>query len=67
MSINIPIVATAVGDTAKILKAYKGSLCKPDDPLDMKEKICSQINKKSIDYRKIALNYTWDILSRKLD
>ena len=37
MACNTPIVATAVGDVANILKDYKNSLCRPDDVYDLAE------------------------------
>jgi len=67
MSVNVPIVATAVGDVAKILKPFKGSLCEPNSVKDLKAKIFIQLKKKNINYRKIATNYTWEKLSKKLD
>jgi glycosyltransferase involved in cell wall biosynthesis len=67
MAVNVPIVATAVGDVERILKPYKGSLCKPESKEGLKNKITIQLKKKSINYRKTTLNYSWDRLSRKID
>jgi len=67
MSVNVPIVATAIGDTAKMLKPFKGSLCAPDNTKDLKDKILIQLKKKNINYRKVAMNYTWENLAKKLN
>lgn len=67
MSVNVPILATEVGDVIRILKPFKGSLCKPDDIKELKSKMLQQMKRKSINYRKTAMNYTWKNLSRKLD
>ena len=67
MAVNVPIVATSVGDVVRILKSFKGSLCKPDNIEDLKDKINMQLKKKNVNYRKIAMNYTWKKLSKKLD
>ncbi|MBR9706800.1 glycosyltransferase family 4 protein [Candidatus Pacearchaeota archaeon] len=66
MAVNVPIVATAVGDVVRILKPFKGSLCKPGSIQDLKNKILLQLNKK-MDYRKEAMKYTWKVLSKRLD
>lgn len=67
MAVNVPIVATAVGDIVRILQPFEGSLCKPNSIEDLKSKIIAQLNKKNINYRKVAMNYTWKKLSKKLD
>lgn len=67
MAVNVPIVATAVGDVVRILQPFRDSLCKPSSIEDLKRKINIQLNKKNINYRKIAENYTWEKLSKKLD
>ena len=67
MAVNVPIVATAVGDVVRILQPFRDSLCKPNSIEDLKSKINIQLNKKNINYRKIAENYTWEKLSKKLD
>ena len=67
MAVNVPIVATAVGDVVRILEPFKGSLCKPNSAEDLKSKINIQLKKKNIDYRKVAMNYTWERLSKKID
>ena len=67
MSANVPIVATSVGDVARILKQYDGSLCRPNDKKDLKEKIKKQMAKKSINYRRTAELYGWEKLSKRLD
>jgi glycosyltransferase involved in cell wall biosynthesis len=67
MSVNVPIVATEVGDVKRILKPFKGSLCKPNDIKELKSKILHQMKRKNINYRKTAMNYTWEKLSKRLD
>ena len=67
MAVNVPIVATSVGDVVRILKEYPNSLCRPDSLEDLKMKISVQIAKNHINYRKKAMGYTWEKLSRKLD
>ncbi len=67
MAVDVPIVATAVGDVVRVLKPFKGSLCRPNSIEDLKTKIESQLKKKSVNYRKTAMNYTWERLSKKLD
>ena len=67
MSVNVPIVATEVGDVRRILKPFKGSLCKPNNIKDLKSKMMLQMKRKSINYRKTAMKYTWKNLSKKLD
>ena len=67
MAVNVPVVATAVGDVERILKPFKGSLCRPDDIGDLKNKIKMQLKKKSINYRKAAVKYSWSNLSKKID
>lgn len=67
MAVNVPIVATAVGDVKRILKPFSSSLCKPGSLEDLKAKMTLQLKKKNINYRKIAMNYTWEKLSKKLD
>ncbi len=67
MAVNVPIVATAVGDVIRILEPFNGSLCKPDSMEDLKNKINMQLKRKNINYRKIAMNYTWEKLSKKID
>ena len=67
MSVNVPIVATAVGDVARILKRFKGTLSKPGSIDDIKYRIISQMKRKSINYRKMAADYTWEKLSKRLD
>jgi glycosyltransferase involved in cell wall biosynthesis len=67
MAVNIPIVATAVGDVVRILQSFKGSLCKPGSTEDLKDKISVQLKKKHINYRRAAMSYTWEKLSKKLD
>ena len=67
MSVNVPIVATEVGDVARILKPFKGSLCKPKDIKELKSKILHQMKRKNINYRKTTMSYTWEKLSKRLD
>ena len=67
MAVNVPIVATAVGDVIRILKPFRNSLCRPNSVEDLKEKISIQLKNKKIDYRKAAMNYTWEKLSKKID
>ena len=67
MAVDVPVVATAVGDVVRILQPFQGSLCKPGSIEDLKNKITIQIKKKSMNYRKVAMNYTWEKLSKKLD
>ena len=67
MAVNVPIVATAVGDVVRILRPFNSSLCEPDSVEDLKSKIDIQLKKKCINYRKVAMNYTWEKLSKKLD
>lgn len=67
MAIDIPIVATAIGDVIKILAPFKGSLCKPGSVDDLKDKIEIQLKKGTVDYRKTAMKYTWKNHSKKLD
>ena len=68
MAINLPIVATNLGDVTLLLKNYKGSLCQPDNADDLSEKILAKLNygKKS-DYGKIVKNFEWKILAKKLN
>jgi len=67
MAVNVPIVATSVGDVVRILKPFKNSLCKPNDIEDLKRKITLQLKKDHIEYRKTASEYTWEKLSKRLD
>lgn len=67
MSVNVPIVATAVGDVVRILSKNKDSLCKPESAKDLRTKIEIQLKKKRTNYRNLAFNYTWKKLSEKLD
>ena len=66
MACNAKIVATKVGDVAKITP--KDSLCEPDDVDSLAEKIRLKIDsKEKTSYRKIAKKYTWSNAARKLD
>ncbi len=70
MGCNTPIVATAVGDVAKILSAFPDTLCAPDDAADMAKAIVRQLTKSQshIAYRRVALrNNTWDAIAKKLE
>lgn len=67
MAMNIPIVATAVGDVKRMLYPFKDSLCKPRDVNDLKDKISIQLKKKRVNYRKVIMGYTWKKLSKKID
>ena len=67
MACNTPIVATAVGDVANILKDYKNSLCRPDDVYDLAEKIKLQLSSDKIDYGESIKDKTWDKIAFKLD
>ena len=67
MSVNVSIVATEVGDVIRILKPFKGSLCKPNNIKELKSKILLQMKRKNINYRKTAMSYTWEKLSKRLD
>ena len=67
MACNVPIVATNIGDVGKLLSTYKNSLCKPNDASDMADKIKIQLNKNRINYRKIAIDFTWSNISKKFD
>jgi len=67
MAVDVPIVATAVGDVTRILQPFQGSLCRPGSIEDLKNKISIQLKKRHINYRKISMNYTWEKLSKKLD
>ena len=67
MAVNVPIVATAVGDVKRVLKNFKNSLCIPNSIEDLKNKIMLQLKSKKVNYRNVAMNYTWERLARKLD
>ncbi len=67
MAVNVPIVATAVGDVIRILKPSRDSLCMPGSIDDLKAKIAVQLKKKNISHRKVAEHYTWEKLSKKVD
>jgi len=67
MAVDVPIVATAVGDVVRILQPFQDSLCKPSSIEDLKNKIKIQLKKRNMNYRKVAMNYTWERLSKKLD
>ena len=62
MAVNVPIVATEVGDVKRILKPFSSSLCKPGSLEDLKAKIILHLKKKDINYSKIAMNYNWEKL-----
>ena len=66
MACNARIIATKVGDVARI--APKDSLCEPDDVASLAEKIKSKLNsKEKVDYRRIAEKYSWHNIAKKLD
>jgi len=67
MACNKPIVATDVGDVGILLRQYKDTLCKHNDNKDMIKKIKLQLGKKSVNYRKDVLKYSWDNIAIKLD
>ena len=67
MAVDVPIVATAVGDVVRILAPFKGSLCKPGSVDELKNKIEMQLKKRKVNYRKTATEYTWENHSKKLD
>jgi glycosyltransferase involved in cell wall biosynthesis len=67
MACNTPIVATAVGDVARLLKPFKESLCLPDDVQSMEAAIKRQLEKEKINYRKAVKKNTWDNVAKELD
>ncbi|MDP6648062.1 MAG: glycosyltransferase family 4 protein [Candidatus Woesearchaeota archaeon] len=68
MACNAPIVATDVGDVSLLLKKYKGSVCRPDDPEDLAVKIISKLKEnKKVNYSKDIKNLTWEKLAKKID
>ena len=68
MACNAPIVATDIGDVSLLLRKYKGSLCKPNDSVDLADKIISKLKEnKKVDYSKDIKNLTWEKLAKKLD
>ena len=68
MACNVSIVATDVGDVAGLLKKYDGSLCKPNDALDLAQKIMGKLQLDDrINYRKYLREFDWRILSMKME
>lgn len=67
MAVNVPIVATAVGDVVRIQKPFKDSLCRPGDSKSLMNKIKLQLKKGRVNYRSASMHYTWQKLSKKLD
>ena len=68
MAINLPIVATNLGDVALLLKNYKGSLCFPDNTDDLSEKISTKLRAgEKVDYSKIVKKLGWKTLAKKLN
>ena len=67
MACDVPIVATRVGDVAKILSKFPQSLCDPDDEQSMKKAIQNQIGKRKVPYRKHMMENTWDAIAKRLD
>ena len=69
MACGVPIVASDIGDTSRMLKGYKNSLCIPNDPGDLARKIISKLDKKGgkIDYSNKIRALRWEALAAKLD
>lgn len=68
MALDIPIVATKVGDVKRILEPFPESLCEPNDIDDLREKIKSQLtNTKTTSYSTHVKQYTWNNLSKKFE
>lgn len=67
MACNRPIVATKVGDVAKLLEKFPDSVCLPNNKEDMKNKIKKQIKIREKNYKKYAEKYSWDNIALKLD
>ena len=66
MACNANIVATKVGDVGDILQ--EDSLCKSDSVNELAEKIKLMLNStKKINYRKIAKQYSWRNIAKKMD
>jgi len=63
MAVNIPIVATAVGDVVRILQPFQNSLCKPGSIEDLKNKINIQLKKGHINQPYIFLIVVQKVLS----
>lgn len=67
MACKIPIVATDIGDVSRVLKKYKGSLCKPNDADDLAEKIIVRLKKGGkVDYSGEVKGRKWEVLAGKL-
>ena len=65
---NLPIVATALGDSSIMLSKFKNSLCKPNDKYDMAEKLIYALKRnKKVNYSSLLRNLTWEALSKKLN
>lgn len=69
MACGVPIVASDIGDTRKMLKGYKNSLCIPNDSDDLAKKIMSKLDKNigKIDYSNSIKALKWEVLAAKLD
>ena len=68
MAMELPIVATDVGDVSLMLKKYPGSLCKPNNSDDMAEKIISKLKKSGkVDYSSDVKKLKWEALANKVN
>ncbi|MBN4049039.1 glycosyltransferase family 4 protein [archaeon AH-315-M20] len=68
MYVDLPIVATKIGDASVILSKFNDSLCKPNDKYDMADKIMKKLNGKAkINYSRILKKLTWNYLANKLE
>jgi glycosyltransferase involved in cell wall biosynthesis len=68
LSVDVPIVASAIDSVKNIFerKNINEALCTLEDENDMAEKIIKNIGKK-VDYRSMALEYSWERLAEKLN
>ena len=68
MTADLPIVATSIGDMKILLSKYKNSLCTPNNPDDMADKIITNLNSKKMpSYRQDIKKFSWENLAKKLD
>tara|TARA_B100000315_G_scaffold252974_2_gene290849 strand:+ start:231 stop:1274 length:1044 start_codon:yes stop_codon:yes gene_type:complete len=68
MACGLPIVATDIGDVSIVLKNYAGSLVRPDDIEEYKNKVISKLKEnKKVNYSKDIKNLTWEKLAKKID
>jgi glycosyltransferase involved in cell wall biosynthesis len=66
MAVNLPIVATRLGDSSIILS--KNSLCNPNDKYDMAEKLINTLKEpKRKNYGNLLKNLSWENLSKNIN